>query len=142
MKRIAALLAALALATTLAAPVRAEIADGDRAAIQSMIASQIDAFRHDDGPAAYNFASPAIQGLYPTVESFMTMVEKGYPPVYRPQAFTFGPARETANGIMQRVFITGPDGASYVAEYSMQRQPDGTWKINGCALIKNTGPTI
>ena len=142
MKRIAGLFLALAFALNLAVPVAAEVADGDRAAIQSMIAGQIDAFRHDDGNAAYAYASPAIQTLYPTVEGFMKMVQTGYPPVYRPQSFTFGPLVDTPRGPVQRVFITGPDGASYVAEYALQRQADGTWKINGCALIKDTSPTI
>jgi hypothetical protein len=43
---------------------------------------------------------------------------------------------------VQRVFITGPDGANYVAEYALQQQPDGTWKINGVTLVKDTSPTI
>ena len=35
-----------------------------------------------------------------------------------------------------------PDGKSYVAVYSLQRQPDGTWKINGCVILEDNSPTI
>lgn len=142
MKRIAALIVAVALAFGLAAPAAAEVSDADRATIQSLITGQIDAFRRDDGAAAYDFASQAIQTIFPTADIFMEMVKTGYLPVYRPQSFTFGPLRETPAGPVQRVFITGPDGQSYVADYALQRQPDGTWKINGCTLIKDTSPTI
>jgi hypothetical protein len=142
MRRIAALILALVLASGLAAPAGSQGTDGDRSVMQSIIASQIDAFRQDNGPAAYDFASPAIRSLFPTVDAFMGMVKSGYPPVYRPQSFTFGPVLDTARGPVQRVFITGPDGVSYVAEYLFQQQPDGTWKINGVSLVKDTSPTI
>lgn len=142
MTRIATLVLALMLAAGLVRSAAAEIAESDRAGIQSIIGSQIDAFRRDDGAAAYDFASPMIQTLFPTPDIFMEMVQTGYMPVYRPQSFTFGPLVETPRGPVQRVFITGPDGASYVAEYTLQRQPDGTWKINGVTLVKDTSPTI
>jgi len=142
MNRIAALVLALALSAGVAPPAAAEIGDGDRTAIQSIIDGQIDAFRRDDGAAAYDFASPMIQTLFPSPDVFMQMVQTGYMPVYRPQSFTFGPLLDTARGPVQRVFITGPDGASYVAEYALQQQPDGTWKINGVTLVKDTSPTI
>ena len=144
MKRIAGVLVAVMLAGLgLAGTARAEtIGDGDRATIQSLISGQIDAFRHDDGTAAYGFASPTIQGYYPTVDAFMGMVKNGYLPVYRPQSVTFGPLVESEVGALQKVFITGPDGKSYIAVYSMQRQPDGTWKINGCSLMEDDSPSI
>jgi len=34
----------------------------------------------------------------------------------------------------QRVLLVGPDGVPVVADYLMQRQPDGSWRINGCIL--------
>ncbi len=133
----------LAFGLSLPAAARAEdISSADREAIRSMIGSQIEAFRRDDGGAAYSYASPPIQNLYPTVDLFMGMVRQSFQPVYRPQAYTFGPLVETAAGPKLRVFVTGPDGAPYIAEYSFQRQPDGSWKINGCQLLKDTSPTI
>ena len=43
---------------------------------------------------------------------------------------------------VQKVFLVGPDGKSYVAVYSLQRQPDGSWRINGCTLVEDSGATI
>ena len=140
MNRPAAL--ALAALLALAGPATADVAEADRAAMQAIVSSQIAAFRSDDGIAAYDFASPSIQAIFPTIDMFMEMVRGGYLPVYRPQSFTFGPLMDTPRGPVQRVFITGPDGAAYVAEYLFEQQPDGSWKINGVTLVKDTSPTI
>lgn len=121
---------------------RADVADADRDAIRGIISGQIEAFRRDDGAAAYRFASPTIQGLFPDVDQFMAMVRSGYQPVYRPRSVTFGPAVETPRGPEQRVFVTGPDGRNWVALYSLQKQPDGSWRINGCVLVEDTGESI
>lgn len=132
-----AMLAFFGLATA-----RADVADADRAAIRGIISGQIEAFQRDDGAAAYGYASPTIQGLFPSVDGFMAMVRSGYQPVYRPKSVTFGPAVETPSGPEQRVFVTGPDGRNWVAVYSLQKQPDGSWRINGCVLVEDTGETI
>jgi hypothetical protein len=34
------------------------------------------------------------------------------------------------------VFVVGPDGLSYLAYYTMERQADGSWRINGCYLVR------
>jgi hypothetical protein len=144
MKRIAGVLVALILAgLAFATAARAEtIGDTDRAAIQSLITGQIEAFRADNGAAAYGYASPTIQGYFPTADAFMAMVKQGYMPVYRPNAVAFGPLVDGPTGPVQKVFVTGPDGRSYIAAYSMQQQPDGSWKINGCSLVEDDTPSI
>jgi len=145
MLKIAGLILGLAFTFAIAAssPGRADdVGSADQSAIRSIIASQIEAFRHDDGVAAYGYASPTIQGLFPTVDGFMAMVRSGYPPVYRPQSMTFGAIANTDAGLEQKVFLTGPDGRNWVAVYSLQRQPDGSWKINGCTLVEDDSPTI
>jgi hypothetical protein len=142
MKRLARLLVAIAL---IAAPVLVsaeEVSGADQQTIRSIISGQMEAFKRDDGGAAYGYASPAIRSLYPTVDAFMNMVRKGFQPVYRPQSSTFGPIVDSPTGPKQRVFVTGPDGKGWIAEYTLQRQPDGSWKINGCKLLEDTGATI
>jgi Domain of unknown function (DUF4864) len=139
---IARIVFALALAAASLGLARAEVADADREAFRSIISSQIEAFQRDDGAAAYGYASPTIQGLFPSAERFMAMVRSGYAPVYRPRSLSFGTAADTPRGPEQHVFITGPDGRNWVAIYSLQRQPDGTWRINGCRLVEDTGESI
>jgi Domain of unknown function (DUF4864) len=143
MQILARLIGALMVAVGLALPAAADdIGAGDAAAIHSIIQQQIDAFRADDGAAAYDFASPTIRTIFPSVEQFMDMVRGQYQPIYRPRSVAFGPLADSPLGPLQKVFLVGPDGKSYVAEYTLQRQPDGTWKIDGCVLLPDEGATI
>ncbi len=145
MTRIGHQLAAfiLVLAALLPAAARAaDIAPADQSAIQGIISSQIGAFEHDDSATAYGFASPTIHSLFPTPDDFMAMVKNGYPPIYRPQSVTFGAIADTDAGPIQKVYVTGADGESWVALYALQRQPDGTWKINGVTVLKDDSPSI
>jgi hypothetical protein len=130
---IAALLLALASLT-----VRAETPSAtDAREFQRIISEQLEAFRADDGVRAYGFAAPEIKRLFPTVEIFMSMVRNGYRPVYRSREVEFGEVITDALGRpAQRVGLTGPDGKRYEALYSMERQPDGSWRIIGCALLE------
>lgn len=105
-----------------------------RAAIHAVIARQIEAFRHDDGAAAFALASPHIQALFGSAEGFMAMVRHAYQPVYHPQSVTFGPIGSDHGQVTQDVDLIGPDGRSARAHYTMEREKDGSWRIDGCAL--------
>lgn len=128
----------IALLITLALPVRADpLSPQDEAAFRAAIADQIAAFQADDGERAYSHAAPAIRQIFPDPDRFMSMVRQGYQPVYRPQSYRFGKAGFSGSGRpIQRVTIIGPDGLTYEAVYTMERQPDGTWQITGCALVR------
>jgi hypothetical protein len=108
----------------------------DRQAIQRIIAQQIEAFRRDDGPAAYGFASPGIRSLFPDETQFMAMVRQGYPQVYRPRSFEFGAYRITESGPSQLVEIVDADGQVWRALYTLEKQADGSWRISGCYVLK------
>jgi hypothetical protein len=62
------------------------------------------------------------------------MVRSGYGPVYRPRTFEFRNIVDHGSGPEQQVFVVGPDGRGYIAHYTMERQPDGSWRIGGCYL--------
>jgi hypothetical protein len=107
---------------------------------QRIIAAQINAFQADDGPTAYSFAAPVVRKIFPTPEIFMSMVKRGYGPVYRPKSFNFTEALIDPMGRpAQKMLVVGPDGKTYEALYFMEKQPDGTWRISGCTLLEIPG---
>jgi ketosteroid isomerase-like protein len=106
----------------------------DRSAIRAVIEEQLAAFQRDDGNAAFRLASPTIQQQFRSPGNFMRMVRTGYQAVYRPRDVAFGEIEIKDGVIIQRVEVIGPDGAPALAHYVMQRQPDGSWRINGCFL--------
>lgn len=131
--RIAAAL--VLLLGLLSGPVSAQqISDADRNAIQSIIQSQVDAFRRDDGEAAFGYASPMIREMFGTPDIFMDMVRRGYPMVYRPKLFDFAEIATRDGRPTQKARVVGPDGRHYNAFYPMTQLPDGTWRIDGCYL--------
>ena len=119
---------------------RAEISQTDTDQIRSVISGQLSAFQTDDGVKAFSFASPKIRGIFGDSDNFISMVKSGFPAVYRPQSVQFLEIQDTPNGPVQDVYIIGPDGVPAVARYSLQKQPDGVWKISGCQMIER--PTV
>lgn len=112
----------------------------DKSAFVTVITKQLQAFAADKDEEAYGYAAPVVKGVFPTVENFMAMVKKGYQPVYRNKGYDFGEAFIDGLGRpAQRVVIHGLDGKNYEAVYSLERQPDGTWKISGCVLLNIPG---
>ncbi len=113
--------------------------DADRTAVQGVIQQQLNAFLADDSAAAYSFAAPNIRQMFPTEEIFMNLVRQGYAPVYRSSSHTFRDLKETADGLEQIVDIVDASGQFWTARYTLQQQPDGSWKITGCSLLKKPG---
>lgn len=128
---------------TLTGAAACAVDDPDRSAVRAAIARQIEAFRRDDGEAAYAFAAPVIRQLFPTVERFMSMVREGYGPVYRPRTFAFGEIEAAPEGgLRQSVEIQDGNGMDWVALYSFEKDADGAWKITGCVLLKAPGRAV
>jgi hypothetical protein len=122
----------LAFLVGLAQPARAD----DVTAARSVIRAQEQAFGRDDAAAAYSHAAPEIKQIFPQADIFMQMVQQGYAPVYRHKSFEFGEARAAGGRIAQRVHIVDANGEAWEALYTLEQQPDGSWKITGCSLLK------
>ncbi|MDQ0469192.1 DUF4864 domain-containing protein [Labrys wisconsinensis] len=139
MRIVAAVLIAT-LAWALPLPGRAQT-EADTAAVQGVIRNQLEAFKRDDGAAAYAYAAPNIQRIFPTAEAFMAMVRGVYQPVYRPRQYSFG-ALESRDGVLvQAVEIVDADGQIWTAVYTLEHEPDGSWKITACHLVRSEGTT-
>ena len=127
----------LAVAFLLAVPLGAlAVEPGDRSQMQALVERQIEAFRADDAEAAYALASPAIRRMFGSAEGFMAMVKGGYRPVYRPRRYEFGESRDGEGDPELAVRLDDADGVGWTAIYSFERQPDGTWAISGCRLVR------
>ena len=117
-----------------AAAQQPQVSEADQSAIRDVIQGQVDAFRRDDGAAAFGYASPNIQGMFGQSDVFMEMVRQGYRPVYRPKVFDFREIVDMHGQIAQKVHVVGPDGRPVTAIYPMTQLPDGSWRIDGCYL--------
>jgi hypothetical protein len=108
----------------------------DVATAQDIIRAQEQAFGRDDARAAYSYAAPAIREIFPAPDIFMSMVQNGYPPVYRHKSFEFGDSKSEGSRIAQHVHIIDANGEAWEALYTLEQQADGSYKITGCSLLK------
>ncbi|MEJ6640036.1 MAG: DUF4864 domain-containing protein, partial [Octadecabacter sp.] len=106
----------LALALAMSLPMAAQAQDNT---IEGVIADQLQAFNDRDSAAAWDHASPMIQGMFGTPENFARMVENGYPMVWDNSDVRFLDRDQLNNTTRQEVQIQGPDGLFYILDYQM-----------------------
>jgi hypothetical protein len=128
----------LAVSMALLLPASLPASADDAGDIKSVISGQLQAFKSGDGSAAYSYAAPNIKRMFPSEAAFMAMVEGGYAPVFRSSNAVFGPMTAEGGGFRQEVYLTDSGGQSYIASYTLERQPDGSLKITSCAIRKGT----
>jgi hypothetical protein len=133
---------AVVLVGAVAAQADDAIAPADGAAIQQVIQGQMNAFKVDDWNAAFAYAAPSIQTKFGSSQVFSQMVTQAYQPVYRPRGVEFRELKASEFGPTQEVHVIGPDGLSYLAYYTMEKQADGTWRISGCYLVRTDDQSV
>ena len=128
-------LAAVGHTSTAQAQGHSQLGAADQKAVLDIIQSQLNAFQVDDGALAFSFATPQLRRMFGTPENFMAMVKGGYMAVYRPQSVEFLDSRVVSGRTGQAVRFVGPDGDAVIAIYTMEKQPDGSWRIAAVQLI-------
>jgi hypothetical protein len=111
------------------------VSDADRRAIWQVIDEQLGAFRKGQGEQAFSLASPGIRAMFGTADVFMEMVRSGYPFLYQPRRFSFGEVVALEGQLAQQMQLCGPHGETVHALFLMERQEDGSWRVNGCVPI-------
>jgi len=128
----------LALGLTMGAAHAAD--EAERNAARATVTRQIEAFRKDDAATAYAQAAPAIQGMFPSPDSFLAMVRQGYGAVYRARSFRVDRVEDVGtDGVALGATVQDEAGADWLALYTLEKQPDGAWRITGCELTKAPG---
>ncbi len=118
------------------------VPDADTSATRGVIEDQIKAFQSGDGERAYGHAAPNIKNVFGSVERFLSMVQTGYPSLYNPQAYNFGRNALISGQVHQELIVTDGDGKQWQAVYSLERQPDGSWKITGVKMNPYKGVSV
>lgn len=133
------LLAPLLSLLPLGATAQPTVAPGVAREVREVIQAQLDAFRRDDAAHAFSLATPGIRETFGDAETFMAMVKSAYAVVYRPKSVAFEAPVVIDDELVQPVRLTDADGRAWLALYPMERQPDGSWRTNGCRLVRVAG---
>jgi DNA-binding transcriptional LysR family regulator len=121
------------------APAQEAVPPEDARAVRAVIEAQLDAFRRDDAAGAFALATPDIRATFGDAETFMDMVRRSYAVVYRPSSVVFEAPLVVDGELLQPVRLTDTQGRGWLAVYPMERQPDGSWRTNGCRLARLPG---
>ena len=141
--RIATLSCALLIAVApLLAAAQGAVSPDDARAVRAVIEAQLEAFRDDDAVRAFSLATPGIREKFGSPENFMKMVRRAYAVVYRPESVAFEAPVVIDGRIVQPVRMTDAEDRAWLALYPMERQPDGSWRTDGCQLGRLGGQQI
>ncbi len=122
-------------AAAFAADVPTALAVKARAVVQA----QLDAFAADDARRAFLLASPGARKNLGSPDNFINLVRKRYAVVYRPASVAFLKPQWIDGAVVLGVQMTDTQGAAWLATYTLERQPDGLFLIEGCELVQNEG---
>lgn len=137
---VALLLGATLPAAMGAAPAAADstLADAEWQAIKRTISEQLAALKAGDDTKAFAHASPSIRQQFGTAAGFLAMVRAAYGALIAARYTEFLEGAVIEGNVIQPLRLIAPDNSVRVALYTMQKQPDGRWKISGCILAPST----
>jgi hypothetical protein len=131
-----------ALAVTLwLGTAQADVSKADARQVRDVVEAQLAALARDDAERAFSYAAPGIRAQFETAQRFVEMVKRGYPMVVKPASVAFLLPTGQGDNVVQAVQMTDAAGAAWIAVYTLQRQPGGTWKISGCTVGRSEGRT-
>lgn len=140
---VTAVLATLLLlgATAFAAEPAAPVVTGEP--WQSVITSQIEAFRAKDAAGAFKWAGAGFQVAFPSPEAFfLAIVGSGYAPIMESRSHSFGKFQKLGDkAVVQEVKFVGNDLGLYEALYMLAEEANG-WRVQGVQLVKQAGVGI
>ena len=110
---------------------------------QTVISSQIQAFRDHDASAAFSYAGAGFQTSFPSAEAFFTaIVSSGYAPIMESTSHSFGAYQLLgADGVIQEVRLVGKGQEIYGAIYQLTEEVAG-WRVQGVQLVRRPGVAI
>lgn len=136
--------AALALAAcfahdaTMALAAEPELRASDWKAIQEVIAAQRAALIAGDGGKAFDYATPSLRTQFGDAATFMAMVHLGYQALLTARYTEFLEGAVIEGLVIQPLRLIDADNSVRVALYTLERQPNGAWRISGCRIGAST----
>ena len=119
-------------------PARAD----DQTDIRTVITSQTRALSEGDANTAFSYATPNIRERFVSPEFFMAMVKTAYSALIGPQKFEVTEIETSGNQAVARARVVTSESKVFFAIYPLIRQPDGSWKIDGCFMQPMEGKTL
>ena len=131
----------LALEAGVALAAEPRLRASDWKAIKQVIAAQRAAIIDGDGEKAFTYATPSLRTQFGDAQTFMAMVQLGYPALLSARYTEFLEGAVIEGLIIQPLRLIDRDNSVRVALYTLEKQPSGAWRISGCRIAPSTVQT-
>jgi hypothetical protein len=111
-------------------------------AVTLVVQSQLHAFAEDDAETAFSLATESTQNLAQTPNDFLNVIKQRFTPIYRHRHALFSEPEIIEGYALQVVQLIDHDNLVWIAIYEVEREADGTWKVDGCQLFETNNMSI
>jgi hypothetical protein len=105
--------------------------------VQQVVTAQLEAFSKEDADAAFAAATPEVRKSVGDPSRFLALVRGNYPMVYHPAGFAFLKPQVEKDQVLQAVALRDADDKTWIALFTLERQPDNSWRIGACIVAEN-----
>jgi hypothetical protein len=136
--RIFTLVGMALAAASLQLKARADTLTGpDVQQVQAVVMAQLKAFSDEDADGAFAAATPEVRKSVGDSGRFLALVRGNYPMVYHPAGFAFLKPQVEKDQVLQAVALRDADDKTWIALFTLERQPDNSWRIGACIVAEN-----
>lgn len=111
--------------------------ENEAQSVRLIIVTQLQAFSHDDADGAFETTTPGVREAIGDARHFLAMVRGAYPMVYHPASVTFMRSEMLGGNVLQLAEIIDGQGKSWLALFSLEQQPDASWRISGLVVAES-----
>jgi hypothetical protein len=110
------------------------IGDNDRLAIKDAVRDQLRALATLKAGDAFAQLAPSTQKYFGEPDTFLLQIAENVAPILSTKKFAFIGVGRDETSVFQEVLITDEAGLKWMANFQVQRQPDGSWRVSGCVV--------
>jgi len=110
----------------------------DKGKIEDAVRAEVRALVARDAKRAFAKLTPSTQSFFGRPDKFLQAVADELPPILVTKKFSFlGIDRTGATN--SEVLITDVFGQEWLADFEVERQENGDWRVKGCVVQTNPG---
>ena len=112
---------------------------GEKRNIEQAIRTQIRAYAARNAEQAFAQLAPSTQRFFDQPDRFFRAIAQDVPTMLDTRRFAFLGVERKGNRIVQQVLITDSTEREWLAEFELEQQRTGDWRIKGCAIRGTPG---
>jgi hypothetical protein len=111
----------------------------ERRKIEAAVRAQIRAYAAGNAEQAFATLAPSAQRFFGKPDHFLRWIVQDVPAVLDTKHFAFLGVERSGDRAVQQVLITDGSGREWLAEFQLERQRTGEWRIRSCVVEPTPG---